>query len=183
MIVFDFDGVLVESNKIKSDWFVKIWDGSIESNLIKNVVDKTKSRQEIISKIYRDFYPDKLKIDYSIEYFLKKYSENVERDILLTGLKNGVYGFIKNSNKMLVINSATPNISLNTIVEKLGIKNFFLGVYGNDKSKVENFIKIQSEHGVCFDEMVFFGDMKSDMNAAKVLGIEFCPVYSVETDL
>lgn len=182
VIVFDFDGVLIESNRVKKQEFFNIWHGEVSLELIVNIVEKSLDRFETITEIYNQCeLPMKKK--YSINYYVEAYSERVERSMMEIGLKNGVKKLLEESNKILVINSATPNIYLNKILQKLNIFHCFKYILGGDSSKSNNFFFLKSELSMEFDDMIFIGDMQSDKDVADSLGVEFMPIYSIETNL
>ena len=156
-LIFDFDGVLVESNKIKNDEFYSIWFNTVDNSAIKKAIDECSTRIDIITSIYNNYFPNKLKNGYHLSFFINLYSKNVEEKIILLGVKSEMLDFLKNTNKKLVINSATPNNYLRILVDRLGIIEYFDALYGADNSKEDNFFAIKSKEKLF---SIFFLDLK-----------------------
>ena len=87
-VIFDFDGVIIDSNKIKEDAYYKIFNRDNET-CIKKILDKshTKSRYEIIALII-EHCRTRFK---SPEIYVEKYSKET-LDVLSD--KNLIIGFI-----------------------------------------------------------------------------------------
>lgn len=181
-IVFDFDGVIVESNIIKHKAFYDIWEEKLDKLVVDKVLKNSGNRYTFIEQIYNQISSIK-PLEKTMNYYIDKYGEIVENKILESGVKENIIELLNNESKILFINSATPDIPLQRICFKLGIENKFKEILGQDRNKIENFNYISQKYGIYFGEMIFLGDMKSDEICAKELKIDFFPIYSIGSNL
>lgn len=184
-IVFDFDGVVVESNQIKRDLFFEIWGEYRDDSTVESALNLGGSRYEIIQRIYNQLIPKNLHSERSYEDYIDKYTTISQE--LISALKVNVT--LKNmlekyhNHKLLFINSATPRATLKKICKNLKIEKYFDGIYGVEVDKVQNFIDIFHKHDLQASEVLFYGDMKSDELVANSLNIDFIAVDSIGSDL
>ena len=74
----------------------------------------------------------------------------------------------------LYINSATPQLAIEKIIEKLGWRKYFRGIYGHPPSaKLNNLKKIIELENVVPRNVVVVGDGPSDLEVAKACGTCF----------
>jgi len=181
-IIFDFDGVIVDSNKIKFDTFYEIWPSQLNKNIISNSIQQGGNRVNIISRIYNsaDIFSNS---NHSTKSYIDAYSDSVHKKIIKLGVSKGILHFLKATKKTLFINSATPQKELINLCSDLKIDKYFAGIFGTPKSKKENFNFIFENKQIKAHQVVFFGDMKSDKEVAQALKIEFHPIFSKESDL
>ena len=176
-IIFDFDGVILNSHKVKTDAFEKIFSNYgkaigkkaknyhlknigksrfLKFKYILNNTLKYKSSKDLIKDLDKEFsnYCDnkifKLKISKNlIEYFKKNYKK-----------------------KNFFISTGTPQKKIEEIIKKKKIKKFFKEVYGSPTKKVTHINKIISKYRNK-NKTIFIGDSKEDYKAAKICGINF----------
>ena len=182
IIVFDFDGVLVESNKIKFDAFFDIWNVHVSKNSVQRSLLLGGDRREVINRIYKE-ENTLINSKYGPEFFVEAYSKLVHKQIVKIGVSNNIINFLMNSNKALFINSATPENELIKLSNDLNISQYFSGIYGTPKSKKDNFNIIFENNNIKAKHIAFFGDMQSDKDVADDMNIEFYKILSKESDL
>ena len=182
VIVFDFDGVLVDSNTIKYKEFSNIFKIDIDDARLNQIILSGKDRHDIIYKIHKEIY-QRDGGTLNLDVFIKKYTDNVHAKILEVGIKESIIFFLRNNDKSMFINSATPKIELQLLCDDLHISNFFLKILGTPQTKEENFKYIFNEYNIKPSQIMFFGDMKSDKDAAKRVGVEFSPIFSQGSNL
>ena len=71
------------------------------------------------------------------------------------------------------ISTGTPIEEIKYILKERGIFNYFTEVYGSPERKDKHLEKIISGYGFNPDELLFYGDANTDLNAAKNAGIFF----------
>lgn len=176
-IIFDFDGVLVESTNIKTDAFRRLfskWEDHVEE-----IVDYHKDNMGLSRYVkFEYFYKNIIKEPYSEEVGLelsRRFSEIVVDEIEKAPFVNGAEEFLdkKGSDYTFFIASGTPHGELNDIVRHKGLDKYFKGVYGTPATKTEITEMILKEHSLKRDEAVFIGDTRSDKVAADNTGIRF----------
>jgi phosphoglycolate phosphatase-like HAD superfamily hydrolase len=182
IIIFDFDGVIVESNKIKYDAFFEIWNGEVSNNLVQNSLLLGGDRNKVINRIYEESEVFK-NSDFKPESFVNLYSKIVHKEIFKIGVSKNVISFLKKTNKALFINSATPQKDLIILCKDLKIDKYFVDIFGSPNSKKHNFNIIIKNNNIKVDQILFVGDMQSDKDIADEMDIEFYPVLSKGTDL
>ena len=176
-IIFDFDGVLVESAEIKSQAFRELF--SKWSDKVDAIVAYHKSNMGVSRYV---------KFQYIYEEILNKpYSEGIGRDlstqfseIVLDKIKgaplvNGTKEFLEmNYQKyLLFISSGTPQDELDDIVSYKNIEKYFKNIFGSPMTKQNSIGIIKRKYYLECDEMVFVGDADSDKEAADNAGIHF----------
>ena len=182
IIVFDFDGVIVESNKIKHDAFFEIWSSGVSKNIVQNSLQLGGDRNKVINRVYKnaDMFRNS---DYGPEFFVDLYSKIVHKEIFKIGVSKNIISFLMETNKTLFINSATPQKELINLCNELKIDKYFLGIFGSPNSKKDNFNIIIEKNNIKVEQIIFFGDMQSDQDVADEMNIEFYPILSKESDL
>tara|TARA_B100000315_G_scaffold215016_1_gene213910 strand:- start:981 stop:1643 length:663 start_codon:yes stop_codon:yes gene_type:complete len=177
-IIFDFDGVILESVDIKKEAFIKLY-----STYGKDVVQKVHnhhienggmSRYDKIKHYHKNF----IGIDPTqteLIRFTKKFSEIVFEKVINAPYVNGALEFIQDNYKKysLFISTATPTDEINLILKAKKISDYFIGVYGSPDIKKKHIIKIGRKFNFDLNEMIMFGDSTSDLIAAKDCSIQF----------
>ncbi len=178
-IIFDFDGVILDSVDVKGESFFELFE------------NKGKKIQEI-SRAYH--YKNlgisrKIKINYILKNYLK--SEFNNRNLYLKNFKsiviskvmksNYIYGikkFLKenHNNYNFFISSATPTKELIEIVEYKKISKYFIEIMGTPKKKIEHIKYLISKYKLKKKEIIFIGDTKNDYLSASKSQIKFIGV-------
>jgi phosphoglycolate phosphatase-like HAD superfamily hydrolase len=178
VIIFDFDGVLVDSVNIKTEAFREIFkDYSrdiVEEFIRYHLLHGGISRYEKINY----FYNSLLKIPVHKDAVDKKayeFSKLVERKVISASYIRGAERFLCRfyQEKNLFVVSGTPQKELENIIERRKMRKFFVKVYGSPTRKDEALKEICSEYGYPYGDAVFVGDSIEDLNAAKCVGIDF----------
>lgn len=76
----------------------------------------------------------------------------------------------------IAIISGAHSLGVELRLKGLGIKNIFLGV----DSKLEIFNKLQKEHSLSAERILYMGDDIPDLAVMKLVGIPVCPADAVE---
>ena len=182
LIVFDFDGVLVDSNNVKADAFAEIYHECGESivSQIRNhhFENGGMSRFKKFQHYHEYFLGEKINIE-KLETLAAKFSELVVENVISADWVSGAEQFLEKLNRLqikCVINSATPQDELRLIVKRRGMSHLFSDVFGSPATKVENLRKIIGRYSVNPSQVTFFGDALSDWEAAHTVKIPFVGV-------
>jgi phosphoglycolate phosphatase-like HAD superfamily hydrolase len=179
---FDFDGVIVDSLGIKAEAF-----GSLFEEYGKDVMDKVieyhldnggVSRYEKFKYYYNELLGQEITPEIS-DNLDKEYSKKVVEKVVSAVEIPGVKDLLKELNsrgKSCFVVSATPQEEIRRITRMKGMDGFFKDVVGSPRKKGENLKLLLDEYFVSLEKAIFFGDAKSDYEAARSNGVDFVGV-------
>ncbi len=176
-IIFDFDGVIVESADIKTEAFSILF--SDYPDKIDEIIAYHKNNAGISRYVkFRHFYEQILQKELSPrkEFELgEQFSQIVLGEILKAPLVKGVESFFSENTQRYryFITSGTPQEELRYITNERNLTRFFHGIYGTPKTKPELIRIILAEEGFSRTEVVLVGDAESDKMAATDTDILF----------
>ncbi|MBV9465796.1 MAG: HAD family hydrolase [Solirubrobacterales bacterium] len=176
-IVFDFDGVLVESLEIKTEAFRTLFADHPEhlDRIVQLHLDKLGvSRYEKFKTIYRELLHRPLS-DAEMGRLDRRFSELVYERVLACELVHGARELLEwaAAEHRLYVASATPQPELVRIVQARGLSRWFAAVRGSPQSKAEIVAEILAEDHLRPEQLVFVGDARSDLAAAREHGVPF----------
>ena len=182
VIIFDFDGTLIPSNKYKKKLYELILKNSADTNSIREIVEKSyglHSRKDIFDALCY-----KLGIKLDSEKFLARYknkyiSYSVETKPMI-GFTS-LFKYLKSSNFRICINTANNVDEMREIVDKKSWSPYFDLVLGSPNSKIDNFNIIMQELSCTKEDMCFVGDSQSDIEASNKSGIDFIAFKSPDS--
>jgi len=182
LFVFDFDGVIADSNNIKTEAFKEMFKAHGE-NVTKKVIDHHRNNASIDRfqkfKFYYNNYLDQEISDEEASVLGKKFSNIILNKIINCPEIEGSTIFLEklhNLGKLSAINSATPQEEINLIIKERNLSKFFGKVNGSPSSKKEILLSLMTEYKLKNKDLVFFGDDKNDKLAADSLNILFIGV-------
>jgi phosphoglycolate phosphatase-like HAD superfamily hydrolase len=181
-VVLDFDGVIVDSNKLKRESFFALFPRDEETAAVVGAIVSQKwrrSRFEILrAAIERLNLAGEVEIESLVQAYARRYNEKVQRGIAEMGLIPGVGERLAalSQRYLLYVNSGTYEPALRESVERLNILQRFLAAYGGPAGKVENLQKILAHRSIRAEESVFVGDGAEDRDAARECGCRFVGV-------
>jgi phosphoglycolate phosphatase-like HAD superfamily hydrolase len=183
-IIFDFDGVLVDSTRIKTEAFRCLfanYPDKVEEIVAYHGKNMGISRYVKFRHIYKEILRKDLSPDKEIELG-NLFSKIVLDKILVAPFINGIEEFLSRyyNQYNLYIASGTPENELNYIVSKRGISNYFKGIFGTPREKTDIIRDILNEGGFLKNEVVFLGDAETDRVAAEITEIPFIARVSPE---
>lgn len=177
-MLFDFDGVIVESFDIKTEAFAIIFAAEKKES-VKTIVDYHKSNAGVSRfEKFRHIYQAILKRPLSGEEFQRlceRFSRLVMEDVISAPYVKGAMEFLKKNLSIYkyFLLSATPKEELDEIIARRGIGHLFSGIYGAPDRKKDIIKDILSREGVRPYDALYVGDAMSDYKAAKENGIPF----------
>lgn len=176
-LIFDFDGVIVESADIKTEAFKKLFsDYPKKSGEIINyhLLNAGISRYVKFRYVYGHILRKTLSKNKEIELG-KNFSQIVLQKIINAPLVSGAEEFLdryKNSYQFFIA-SGTPEDELCNIINAKGLQGYFKEIHGSPKEKRGIINSIIQKHGFSSDGVVYVGDSESDRLAAEKSGIAF----------
>jgi phosphoglycolate phosphatase-like HAD superfamily hydrolase len=177
VIIFDFDGVILESVDVKGWAFQELFKdhpGSRDRILTYHHQNGGVPRADKIRYILKEFLglPHD---DATVTQYCDRFGELVYRKVVDSPFVPGVreaLEIFKGKRKMFVV-SGTPHEEMNRIVEEKGLRKYFRNVYGSPVNKDEWTKRVLVENAVSPREALWIGDASSDFQAAKTHGIRF----------
>lgn len=178
VFIFDCDGVILDSNELKSEAFAYALSGEDKSDvekLIKYHKDNGGiSRYKKFEYFYSEICPSSQK-DLKVNKALEAFAQKVSKEMLRVDLIPGVLDFLKKMtslNKKIFINSGSDETELNEIFESRNLAVYFDRILGSPCNKLQNIERISEFHKQ-EDRAIFFGDSISDFKASQKFGMEF----------
>ena len=178
-IIFDFDGVVVESGKIKTQAFAELYRPYGED--IVAAVVQFHTQNGGMSR-YRKFH-------HFQEHFLSKpplteaeekqldirFSELVVEAVIAAEAVPGAVELIRQqAGKIpLFVASGTPDIELKVIVERRGLTPYFTEVHGAPALKKTIIAEILSKHALKPESVLMIGDAMADLEGAQANNTAF----------
>ncbi len=176
-IIFDFDGVIVESMGIKENAFIslfKSYPDHLEKIVALHRAHGGLSRFEKFKIIYKDI----LGLPYSEEIerelgnkFAKYVYEEVVRCPFVAGAKEFLEKYHKELSFFIV--SGTPEVEMRNITRARGLDKYFIGVFGSPEKKGAICQKILRSRRLSRDTVIMVGDSIDDYDGAKEAQIKF----------
>lgn len=180
--IFDFDGVIIDSVKIKNDNFYNFF--------LRYGIDKA---NEVLDYHLNNLGINRyIKFDYIFKNILKENIEVLEKKNLLNqfseySLNNlykakliiGSYEFIKKLYEIgmkIFIISASPQNELDLLLSKAKLNNYIIESLGSPVDKYDNFKYLKEKYNLETNKSVYFGDSLSDYKFSKFFNLSFVSV-------
>ena len=183
-VIFDFDGVIIESAEIKTRAFEQLFADYPDK--VSEIVNYHKINAGISRYVkFRHFYEKILGEELSAQKEAelgKQFSQIVLDEVLKAPLVPGAMEFL-NRHKgryYFFIASGTPEDELWNIVSCRQLTSFFQEIRGTPAEKAEIIEDILSKYSFRQKEAIFVGDAESDRIAAEQAGIFFVARISLE---
>lgn len=173
VIIFDFDGVIIDSNEIKNECFKKLFIKYDISDKV-NIKEGGKSRYDKIKYFHKKLLNINL-TNAEVYKLADKYSEMTRKLIQNSDLIPGIRKFLEDvylKNDLYIVSNASLT-DLILISKEKNIYKFFTGIYGQsgymsiDKYKIIKAISYKHKN------VVFIGDQLTDYNNAKKANVDF----------
>jgi len=177
-LIFDFDGVVLESADIKTEAFERLFEGEFPQH-VKEIVGhhlKNKGISRFVK--IRHAYDNIIKIHLSKELeqeLGRRFSEIVLKEVLNAPFVPGTFEFIEKRHKTypIYVATGTPEEEMLYIAEKRGLTKYFNEIQGSPSKKTEIIVDILTRYGYSPSEVLFVGDATTDMQAASKTGVHF----------
>jgi HAD superfamily hydrolase (TIGR01549 family) len=177
-IIFDFDGVIADSNNVKTGAFVKLFKDYPQH--IKESIRKFHLQNGGMSRFdkFRYIYKNILKEELSEEGFNRlcgDFNRLVIDGVVNAPMIDGVEDFLKrNKNRYdMYIVSGTPGYEIKEIVKRRDLNKYFLNIYGSPETKRDLITQVLNRNNYKKEEVIFLGDSINDYEEALAAGVEF----------
>tara|TARA_Y100001934_G_C12127257_1_gene666082 strand:+ start:156 stop:803 length:648 start_codon:yes stop_codon:yes gene_type:complete len=176
-IFLDFDGVIVESTKIKSEAFQELY--AQHKNVLEYIMDyhaahEGISRYEKIRYCHKEFLGISLS-DEELETLTEKYSLLVKQAVIDCDVVPGALEFLRlySSRAPFFLISGTPEEELRDIMLERALARYFVSIHGSPRKKAPTINELIGLHQLDKKRCLFVGDAMIDYLAAKATGIKF----------
>ena len=177
-VVFDFDGTLVKSNEIKRRTFYEVTKDIVGANAALNKIlsspdsgDRYNIFDVLIAelKLVDEVHVSALQLSDS---YTKICEYQISRAPEINGTTKTIEGLKKLGIKVF-ISSATPENTLQKIIDMRGWKGIIDKAFGSPDSKADHLQKISAHFKFLQSEIIYVGDSEIDKNAASSIGCKF----------
>jgi len=177
-IIFDFDGVLLESADIKTRAFAKLFEKD-HSDKLTSIIAYHMENMGISRYIkFRYIFEKILKMPLTVEEenrLGEEFSAIVINEVLAAPFVPGALEFLQKYYKeyLFFVASGTPEEELDCIIEKRELNGYFVEVHGTPRKKADIIADILDRHNLIPLEVLFVGDAESDLIAAQTTRVHF----------
>ena len=189
MIVFDFDGTICDSARIKDEAFRLLYldemgDAFADEVKSYHMANAGVSRFDKIAHIEQQMLGHTLSAE-RLNEVAARFGEIVEDQVVAAPLINGVAEFLSShdDDRILTIASATPTDELRRIVHRRRMTEHFSAVEGSPDTKGEIILRYLDRYDILAERAVMVGDQMSDHVAASHAGVAFIGVGNQAPDL
>jgi phosphoglycolate phosphatase len=186
-VVFDFDGTIVDSNEIKRRAFFEAtaaWDptgAAVEAALAD---PDPGDRFDVLGRVARELAaagaaPPGRSPEAFARVLAREYGRICEDAIAVAEEIPGALAaltWLRARGVPRFVSSATPEVALEPVVARRGLRPLFDAVYGRPASKLEHLGRIAGRTGAAPGELLLVGDGEDDRRAARGFGCLFAGV-------
>lgn len=182
-LIFDFDGVLVESNEIRFDGFKLLFSGypmhQVNKLMQFAMANGGLSRYTKIRYFFEEIRNEPISEE-KIKTMSHEYSNLVKQRIIESKPVEGSIEFLSQYHNVLdfAIISGSDQEELVEICRVRGIHHYFTEILGAPLSKEENFDKLFLKTKWKKEDTLFVGDTTNDLDAARSCGVVFIGINS-----
>lgn len=178
IIVFDFDGTLVDSNHVKTEAWRTLFTSPQEQAALDTVLARhlEESRYTILDEFYKLIgVADPTQRVALVTDKANEYGNAVLEGVLACREMPGSTSMLKTLHgaHTMYISSNSPHKDLLRIIPSRGWSHFFKRIYGFPSQKPQTIRDVLAEENADPDEVVVVGDGHSDRNAAREVGCPF----------
>ena len=179
-IIFDFDGVLLESNHIRTEGFRKLLkrnqfpNEKVEQLILYHEANGGLSRYFKLKYFFKEILRKDIN-DSQLLSLCNEYSVLVKQRVAKAQWVEGAYGFLsKNYDKYkFFIVSASDQDELREICNIRKIEKYFTEILGSPADKKTNIAYLLTEYGILPENALFVGDSINDLKAAQSVNVNF----------
>jgi phosphoglycolate phosphatase len=184
-IIYDFDGVILDTVKTKIDAFLNVYRTEDQSKI--NEVRAYAEANGGMSRYEKFKYFESVIFKRSpsvtrLDQLCSQYGASVEIGVASARFIEGALNAITTLQGRVTqhVVSAAPEDELDGTLINRGIKGCFKSIAGAPKSKLSEFRRILREDGIEPQRILAIGDSLAEYNAALELGIPFLAIVAVD---
>lgn len=177
-IIFDFDGVILESATIKTDAFAEVVqdypreqaEAFVQYHMSHMGISRHVKFRYFIEEILHESYNDEKE-----QVLADKFSAIVFDKVMCCDYVPGAREFLERNYQKydFYIATGTPEEEMLQILDGRDLRKFFKGVYGTPGKKEDIAANILEINHYSPEEVIFVGDAETDLKAANQNDIHF----------
>jgi phosphoglycolate phosphatase-like HAD superfamily hydrolase len=177
-LIFDFDGVIVESEHIKSRAFAAIYRqhglAVMQAAVAHHEANGGISRRKKLRHCHRALLGIDVDAD-ALDDLCRRFSALVEDEVVACGWVPGAQVVLEQQlgRRPMFIVSGTPEEELCRIVARRKLERFFVEVHGSPREKAPIVFDLLARHELDPRAVLFLGDAAADWRAARQTGVRF----------
>jgi len=184
-IIFDFDGVILDSVDVKTKAFATMY-ASYGEEIVEQVVQYHLahggiSRFDKFKYYSNNLLHEKLSDEASVQLG-EQFNQLVFDKVIAADFIPGALSFLQKVQQQLplFICTGTPETEINLILKARKLDSYFTKVYGSPKKKKEIVAEIKNLLNCSSPELLYFGDAMTDYEAAMHHQIDFIGVIHAD---
>ncbi len=176
-IVFDFDGVIVESVDVKRDAFEKLflkYPEKVEEIVGYHMEHGGVSRFKKFDYIYENILKEELTPEKK-EWLGDKFTEYSFQAVVDAPFVKGAKEFLEDNldEYLFFVATGTPQDEIDKVVRKRDLEKYFKGIYGSPATKSEIVLLIMEKFNLDREDIIFVGDAITDYTEAGKVDVQF----------
>lgn len=183
-ICFDFDGVILDTLKLKEDGFVYVYQGieTADEQIIReyqrhNGGISRNEKFKYFDSLFLNTTPDQNRLD-MLSLKLSKYiMAEIENCPFIEGFMSIIAQF-QNLDMPMTIASSMPETELHQIIDLKGMAPLFIFAYGSPRAKSDQLKDIDMKLRKT-KKGLYFGDTMSDYVATTKSGLDFIGIGTI----
>lgn len=187
-ILWDFDGVLIDSNHIRENGFIHVLkdfpQDQIDKLIIFHKLNGGLSRY-VKFRYFFETIRNEVCEDEIIDKYCSLFSDIMKKNLLNPNLLiNETINFVKNNylNYNMFIVSGSDQTELRYLVGEFDLTKYFKGIYGSPKNKIDLVREILDLNNFRPEQSVLIGDSINDFDAASNNNISFVGYNNIEIE-
>lgn len=182
LLLFDFDGVLFDTNQLKTKAFALALSDYPEPK-VAQLVQYHKDNGGISRQLKMQYFFEQIMqlpdSGDEQEQAVERFAEQCQALLPSASLLPGAADFLRTAESLgvpLAICSGGNTDEIRKLLKRESLESLFTEVWGNEHSKIEH-----AKHQVkpLFQDVCFFGDSQYDMKVAEQFDFDFCFLYGV----
>jgi len=177
LVFWDFDGVIKDSVDVKTDAYIRLFDGCdgdiAEKVRAHHLANGGMSRFDKLPLYLRwaGLEPSEARVS----EFCERFSQLALQGVIAAPWVPGVEGYLQRNphRQSFVLVSATPQDELELILQALDLKKCFTDVFGAPTSKKEAIRMTLENCSIAPQDCLMIGDARADLDAAEANKVPF----------
>jgi phosphoglycolate phosphatase-like HAD superfamily hydrolase len=177
-IIFDCDGVILESVSVKTRAFARLAEpfgaGAVDSLVRYHAAHGGVSRYKKFEWLYREVLGREISRE-ELADLGRRFAETAFEEVCRCPLVPGVEDVLRRrqGRTPMYVCSGAPHEELHAVLRRRGLHGYFAGIYGSPPAKTELLREIVRLAGVEPASVVMVGDSVTDRDAAEAAGTQF----------